>query len=318
MWKSQHLLGGLLIAALTSIVFSNLASAQGEEFPSIVYDEIDAEATLIEKARLSPRQQEAYQCKCRKRYNDLGFRLSTRCGAYCVGKIAISDLSVEKSGKITFSYPNANDIPLYRETRDIQIVNCRESDYSWHEKLVISVVQKIESKATSKLTNTKNWEVKLSLGAVLKKVNMTFSTKIGQTAVVETSNNVTHVQQETLTIEKPLSVTVPPFTFSKVKYSDGRKDVTIPVRIELVLEGDVVEQHAVVNNHADKVLTGEIAAPDHWSPLGVNEKLSKLVEDDEQRTLTIDAEINVSGSDRNIQIVLLESKLSPDSEMCSL
>lgn len=317
MWKSQHLLGGLLIAALISIVFSNLSSAQDEEFSSIVYDEIDAEATLIEKARLSPRQQDAYQCKCEKRYNDLGFRMPTRCRAYCVGKIAISDLSVEKSGKITFSYPNANDIPLYRETRDIEIVNCRTSNYSWQEKLVIKVVQTITSMATSKLTNTKNWAVELSLGTVLKKVDMKFSSKIGQTAVVETSNNATHVQQETFAIEKPLSVTVLPFTLTKLKYSDGRKDVTIPVRIELVLEGDVVEQHAVVNNHADKVLTGEIAAPDHWSPLGVNEKLSKLIEDDGQRTLTIDAEINVSGSDRNIQIVLLESKLSPDSELCS-
>ena len=316
MWISQYLLGRPLIATLACIIFVNLASAQGEEFANINYDEIDTETVLIEKARLLQKQQDAYQCKCRKRYNDLGMRLPTRCGAQCVGKIAISNLTVEKTGKISVTYPNANEIQKYRETRDIQIVNCRATEYSWHEQLVLNVVQKIESGATSILKDTKNLEVKLSLGAVAEKVKLTFGSKISQNTVVETSDVVVHVQQETFTIEKPLNVTVPPFTFSKVKYSDGRKDVTIPVRIELVLEGDVVEQHAVVNNPIDKVLTGEIAGPDHWSPLGVNKKLSKLVEDDEQRTLTIDAEINVSGSDRNIEIVLLERVLSPDNELC--
>ena len=164
------------------------------------------------------------------------------------------------------------------------------------------------------MKDTRNWEVNLSLGAVAKELKMHFGANISRSTVVATSNGTVHAQRETFTIEKPLHLTVPPYTFSKVKYSDGRKDVTIPVQIELVLDGDVVEQHAVVNK---EVLTGEIAGQDHWSPIGVNKKLSELVQDDAQRTLTIGAEIKVSGSDRNIEIVLLERKLAPDSKVCS-
>ena len=316
MEKRQYLLGGPLIATLACIVFADFASAQSEEFANIIYNEIDTEAMLIERARLSPTQQDAYQCRCRKRYNKFGIRIATRCSAQCVGKIAISNLYVERTGNITFIAPNPNAIPKYREIREIQIANCRTSNYSWDETLVLQVVEGVSSTATTLLGDTKNWEVKISLGSVAKQLNMNFDTTITQNTFVQTSDAVVHEQKETFTIEKPLKVTVPPYTFSKVKYSDGRRDVTVPVKIELVLDGEVVEQHAVVNNRTERVLTGEIVAPDHWSPRGVNRKLSELVEDDEQRTLTIGAEINVSGSDRNIEIVLLERELSPDSEEC--
>ncbi len=316
MIKCLSWLGGVPIACVASIALVSLAFGQSEEYANIEYDEIDTEAMLIEKAQLSPMQQDAYQCKCIKRYNDLGMRLPTRCSALCVGKISISNLSVERAGNVTFSLPNVNEIPSHRETRDVQIANCRAYDYSWNEKLVLEVVQSVESRATTILKDTRNWEVSLSLASISDYLNIQFGSKIGQSATVETSDAAVHSQRETFTIEKPLSVTVPPFTFSKVKYSDGRKRVSIPVEIELLLDGEVVEKHAVVNNVTEKELTGEIADPDHWSPLGVNKRLSKLVENVEQRTLTIDAEINVSGSDRNIEVALLERKLSPDSEMC--
>ena len=264
---------------------------------------IDAAAHILKQAtNLKPRREGVYDCptKC-----DTGlFGGLCAIEPRCVSKITISNLEIVEEKGIDFRYPELADIPIYRENQSISFDNCLSDEWNWEETLNIETTQQIESRNSTVLKDVSNRTISLSIEyTIAKKLGLKFSEGFSRTTTIESSSEKTHVQTKTFTLEKPLRMTIPALTRREIIYSDGRTRAQIAAHVELLLDGDVIEQH--------------VTHPGGWVWRNISRKrLSRLVPEEEPRTVAIRALIDVSGSDRALTIRLREKKLKPSDDTC--
>ena len=322
--KGKNLRAILLSAIAFWVMLVLGAGAQeGEnESANVEIDTVDAEARILEQTGLQPINgsfEKAYLCNCRKHYGGvLGvrWRLRTRCHARCVGKLGISNLNVVKVKQIRYEKPNQNILPNHQGLKNVEVINCSSERKTLEDKVIVTEGESVTSRSKTILEKVDHWETALMLSAKEKEtLGVQLSAKASRNIKVETTNGNTFTKTETVLTEKPISLSIPPWTAYWITYMDTRKEVTIPVNIEVVLDGDVEERHAVYDLKK-KVLTGEIANQDHWSPGGRQGKLSELIRQDAGRTLMVNAVIQVSGSERDIKTTIAEKMLTENSEEC--
>lgn len=297
----------------------NASFAQESHGDGLVFRQVDAAQMLLEQTReqLRPTNTSRYRCKCEKRYSKIWgllgakIRTATRCHAQCVGGLELTNLVVEETKSIV-EYPNIEKIPITREEWQIDQKNCSSSEQVWEENLTVVSRRSLQSTATKTFSKVTNREFKVALDAEwLKKAGLgSIEGTVSDSVEISNVSGESRTVVEETTLVKPIKVTVPARTRRKTLYSEGRVRIKFPVRVEMVLDGDVQEQHFVYDTNRN-IVTGEIAHADHWSPAGVTGKLSNYVPSKRLRTVTLDAVLAVEGGDRKIEVRYLEEKLDP-------
>lgn len=228
----------------------------------------------------------------------------------------MANLEIDRINRVDYSYPDLASVPVHRETHEITVRNCMSSSWTWEEKLTLKSTQRIESKAISVLTNIASRKIDLSLDSgTLSGLGVKVSAEVSHTTTVQATDSTTHSQDEEFTIEKPFKMEVPARTRRFIHYSDGRTQAQILADIQVILDGDVQENHVYTSRQMFagwRAREGEV-----WgkNSNGVRGRLSKLMSD-VSRTLTIQARIDVSGSDRSLNIELFEQNLDAIGYAC--
>ena len=293
------------LSILTALLFYvTIASAD------VIIDYIDAEAHLKAQTGITPKSPGPYPCPipC-ERQRIFGIKAGCKFQARrppCIGKISITNIEVERVKRVKVEYPKG-DIPVYRQNDTVRIKNCLPNEWGWNEKLTIRTEQRLESRNTTILTDVRNKSINISMDAgKANTLGLKFSGTFSRTTTVQTNNSEVQSQSETIELTKPLSMTVPPFTRRVINYSDGRTEAQIPVDIEVVLDGDVTENHVYESRGTIYKKNGR----------GRKGRLSKLFGADDGRTVTMKALIDVSGTDRVLDIALTEEQLLEDVAAC--
>ena len=191
------------------------------------------------------------------------------------------------------------------------------SNWTWEEKLTLISTQRIESKAISVLTNIASHKIDLSLDTgELSGLGVKVSAEVSHTTTVQATDSTTHSQDEEFTIEKPFKMEVPSRTRRVIHYSDGRTQARILADIQIILDGDVQENYVYTSKQMLAGWKGREGEVWGKNSNGVKGRLSKLMSDVSLRTLTIQARIDVSGSDRSLDINLFEQNLDATSNDC--
>jgi len=159
--------------------------------------------------------------------------------------------------------------------------------------------------------NVENKTIDLAVEAnFMKLVGAKTSATFSNTTTVETSSDKVTEQFDEFTITKPLSMTVPPLTRRIIRYSDGKREAVIPVDINAVFDAEVyyVERVAkAFHGHA----VGDVWYERYEGKLSATAGVPK-------RTIEGRAEIALQGSNRQLDIRLLEEKIDVDDPACQI
>ena len=330
--RSARSLISFSVLSLIFVALTSASYAQEADNSHIQFNEIRAETLLLQQTGLSPKNTEPYVCDCVKRYAKigkwgLGWRIETRCHKQCTGAVTFTNLTVERVSNILFMYPDRDSIPVEKVLQKHDIKNCTEAELPYEYTLEVKGVQKVTSVFTQTLTDVENWTQSVNLSRAIGSEKVLVKLGINLGVSHSTSETSTEVKgkniesKEEFSVSRPLAVTVPAHMIYRIKYSDSRRNADIPVKIDLVLEGDVGEKHVVFDTAVDPSTgeiigsTGQIIDSDHFSPAGLSGRLSELVRDVERRTVSLDALVTVSGSDREIEYVLLQKPLEEGGEL---
>ena len=241
----------------------------------------------------------------------------------CIAQIRIDDIVVERQRNVKVLYPPAGSAKtLPGEEDGFDVINCGSTNSLSYEKEITKEITEFqESRATSKLARVTGWESSFQL-EVGRLAGLGFSAKVGVkdfgSVTVETSEGRKFSTASQITVRRPLKLTVPPLTKYIVDYSVARKMLEIPAQIELVLEGEIVEdwiEYDPDTPQYDPISGRFVGRVLHRHKR--HDKLSTVVRNEAQRTVAVDTLTTIRGSSREMIFRLREQKLTPGYEECA-
>jgi hypothetical protein len=219
-----------------------------------------------------------------------------RAKRFCQWVRQFRDLSVEKIVTVTVGALDVAAIPSRREDKELGFENTWTHDpYSFEETAEYETQQQVVVDLKEVLTKVSDFTSDIALNAtVFKSVGIKSEEKSGDSVTFSTTKSSTRPMDEKFKISSKIKFDVPPCTHRWAKYSDIKKDASIPVEIVGVLKGRVVD-FVPGYNYEGTILDLQSSVPP------------------EKRTFKLTGNVELLGSDRSLHVVLGEEPITTGS-----
>lgn len=229
----------------------------------------------------------------------------TGCRKYCAKRpicysmYDIRNLNIVDLLSIDYKEPDPANFPWFAENLKVRSKNCGSASLTWKETLKYSSSQTIRTEKKEVIQNVKQHKADIALsGKFLEDLGIKVTSSFSNSTTFTITNAATESNEDTFTLTKEYDDKVPSLKERLLLYSDSKRRVRIPVRIEAVLNGDLYSVEYIQGS-------GEVWAEHFQAKLHAKGDASK-------RTVTVEGEIVAQGSDRILNIEVYERDLTSD------
>lgn len=250
---------------------------------------VDAEDLLAERFKIDRRPIPKQNSDCD------GGGSGMRAQKYCNWYAEFRDIRVEKILSYKVGAFETSSVPAIYERQKIGIRNKFSAPFEFSETAEYQSKQYAQVSLTQRLTNVKEFKTGIEVnGTLFKSVGIRETDESKSLIEVELTKQETMSHDEMFTITHPIKFPVPPCTARFAEISDQKHRVNLPIEIHGVLVGRVVYN---VRGWGREIPVRDIGSGD---PLA-------------QREFVVKGFVNLQGSDRSLDISLVEEKI-PESE----